>query len=282
MTIILTILKWIGIILLVVLVILLLLLLLVLFVPIRYKLRAAVNDPESHEEFPLNVLKEQSDVMAEVTWFWGILKVLVQYPGEKLLDIRIFGKSLPIGGGGEEKEEATGEPEKEEKEEEEKEEDAESVIGRIGRLFDKADYYWRVITGRCGRRATDKIISAVKNIVLHVIPQAWKVRGTLGLSDPCLNGKISGGVLWRHAGIVGGAILDRSVRTELGKNAYETIEKYWNADNAARRFLENAKSLLDTGKAVYSEREEVTGALQPMCKDPEISPRQGERFTRRY
>ena len=97
-----------------------------------------------------------------------------------------------------------------------------------------------------------------------------------------LNGKISGGVLWHHAGIVGGAILDRSVRTELGKNAYETIEKYWNADNAARRFLENAKSLLDTGKAVYSEREEVTGALQPMCKDPEISPRQGERFTRRY
>lgn len=192
MAIFLTILKWIGIILLVVLIILLLLLLLVLFVPIRYKLRAAVNDPESHEEFPLNVLKEQSDVMAEVTWFWGILKVLVQYPGEKLLDIRIFGKSLPIGGGGEEKEEASGEPEKEEKEEEEKEEDAESVIGRIGRLFDKADYYWRVITGRCGRRATDKIISAVKNIVLHVIPQAWKVRGTLGLSDPCLNGKISG------------------------------------------------------------------------------------------
>ena len=123
MAIFLTILKWIGIILLVVLVILLLLLLLVLFVPIRYKLRAAVNDPESHEEFPLNVLKEQSDVMAEVTWFWGILKVLVQYPGEKLLDIRIFGKSLPIGGGGEEKEEASGEPEKEEKEEEEKEEE---------------------------------------------------------------------------------------------------------------------------------------------------------------
>ena len=191
MTILLSVLKWIGVILLIILILLIVLLLLVLFVPIRYKLRAAVNDPESHEEFPLSVLKEQSDVMAEVTWFGRILKVLVKYPGEKLLDIRLFGKSLPIGGRGEEKEAPPQEPEKEEKEEE-KEEDAGSVIDRIGRLFDKADYYWRVLTGSCGRRATEKIITVVKNIVVRVIPYVWKVRGTLGLSDPCLNGRISG------------------------------------------------------------------------------------------
>ena len=158
MTIILTILKWIGIILLVVLVILLLLLLLVLFVPIRYKLRAAVNDPESHEEFPLNVLKEQSDVMAEVTWFWGILKVLVQYPGEKLLDIRIFGKSHPIGGGRSRTKKTGLKKRKKRSRRKKRRMQKASTAEKIDRLFDKEQIItWRVITGRCGRRATDKI-----------------------------------------------------------------------------------------------------------------------------
>ena len=190
MTIFLAVLKWIGIILLIILGILLLLLLLVLFVPIRYRLRAAVDDPESHEEFPLSVLLERSGVTAEVSWFWGILKVLVRYPGEKLLDIRIFGKSFTPGGRAQEEEEEP--PQDEQEEEEEQEEELESVVDRIDRLCHKADYYWRVLTGSCGRRAADKIIERVTKIMLRVIPDSWKLCGTLGLSDPCLNGRISG------------------------------------------------------------------------------------------
>ena len=191
MTIILSVLKWIGILLLIILVILLVLLLMVLFVPIRYSLKAAVDDPESHEEFPLSVLKDRSGVMAQVSWFWGILKILVKYPGEKLLDIRIFGKSFSLGGG-KEQEESSEQPEEKEEEKEEQEEEKESIVDRIDSLCQKVDYYWRVLTGSCGRRAVDKIIKRLTNILLRVIPDSWKLHGTLGLSDPCLNGRVSG------------------------------------------------------------------------------------------
>lgn len=191
MTIFLAVLKWIGIILLIILGILLVLLLLVLFVPIRYRFRALVDDPESHEEFPLDVLLERSGVMSEVSWFWGSFKVFVRFPGEKLLDIRIFGKSFSLGVS-EEREEPEKQPQEEEEEEEEQEEELESIIDRIDRLCHKADYYWRVLTGSCGRRAADKIITRMTKIMLRVIPDSWKLCGTLGLSDPCLNGRVSG------------------------------------------------------------------------------------------
>ena len=58
MAIFLTVLKWIGIILLILLAIVLLLLLLLLFVPFRYRGRAQINDPECHEEFPVSVIRD--------------------------------------------------------------------------------------------------------------------------------------------------------------------------------------------------------------------------------
>ena len=50
MTILLTVLKWIGIILLIILALVLVLILLVLFVPFRYRGRAGISDPECHED----------------------------------------------------------------------------------------------------------------------------------------------------------------------------------------------------------------------------------------
>ena len=63
MTILLTVLKWIGIILLIILALVLVLILLVLFVPFRYRGRAGISDPECHEEFPISVLKERGGIV---------------------------------------------------------------------------------------------------------------------------------------------------------------------------------------------------------------------------
>ena len=46
-------------------------------------------------------------------------------------------------------------------------------------------------TGSCGRRAFEKIFRKLKNVVLSVMPGMWKLSGTLGLDDPCLNGRVA-------------------------------------------------------------------------------------------
>ena len=189
MTILLGILKVIGLILLICLILAILILLLILFVPIRYRAPVEVNDPDSHEEFPVSVLRDQSDVNAEVSWFHGALLVLFRYPAEKILEIKIFGRPISLGGKGEKQEETV---QKEEKAEEEKpEETAESIIDRIDRICHMIDYFWRVLTGSCGRRAFEKIFRKLKNVVLSVMPRMWKLSGTLGLDDPCLNGRVA-------------------------------------------------------------------------------------------
>ena len=163
MTILLTVLKWIGIILLIILALVLVLILLVLFVPFRYRGRAGISDPECHEEFPFSVLKERSDLLFDVSWFAGMIKVTAAYPGNKLVSVKVFGKevwSKEIGkeGGKEEKEKP------EEKQEEKEEEESKSLSERVDALSAKAekavslvDYVYRVLTGSCGRRAWEKI-----------------------------------------------------------------------------------------------------------------------------
>ena len=76
--------------------------------------------------------------------------------------------------------------------------------------------------------------------------------------------------------------LNRDGCRELGRRAYDTMIKYWNADNAVAQFLRVAKSLLAGDGFEYSEKEKESGALQPMCKDPEIRPSMGARFIRRW
>ena len=187
MTILLTVLKWIGIILLIILALVLVLILLVLFVPFRYRGRAGISDPECHEEFPFSVLKERSDLLFDVSWFAGMIKVTAAYPGNKLVSVKVFGKevwSKEIGkeGGKEEKEKP------EEKQEEKEEEESKSLSEKAVSLV---DYVYRVLTGSCGRRAWEKIKARLFNIVRHVMPDMWKLSGNIGLNDPCCNGNMN-------------------------------------------------------------------------------------------
>ena len=96
MVIFLKLLKWLGILVLILLALALLLLLIVLFVPFRYKAAAEVDDPESHSEFPLEVFRDRSNVIAEITWLFGIIKLLVSYPHGELISVKVFGKDLKI------------------------------------------------------------------------------------------------------------------------------------------------------------------------------------------
>ena len=198
MTVLLGILKWLGIILLILLGIVLLLLLLVLLVPIRYKASARIDDPEPHSEFPLSVFTERSGVNAEASWFFGIIKITVSYPAGELISLKIFGREIDIGkfikkqGGEPAEEEREEEEEQEEEEEASLSERAEKVLDRIGRIFDSVDYIYRILTGSCGRRATEKILRRLKKILLSILPSRWTLTGTVGLSDPCLNGRMTG------------------------------------------------------------------------------------------
>ena len=199
MTVLLCILKWLGIILLILLGIVLLLLILVLLVPIRYKASARVDDPEPHSEFPLSVFIERSSVNAEAAWFFGIIKIAVSYPAGERISLKIFGRDIDIRKFLKKQEGEPAEEEREEEEEQKEEEEetslserAEKVLDRIGRIFDSVDYIYRILTGSCGRRATEKILRRLKKILLSILPSRWTLGGTVGLSDPCLNGRMTG------------------------------------------------------------------------------------------
>ena len=198
MTVLLTILKWIGISLLILLAIILIMIILVLIVPIRYKADAMVDDPEAHSEFPLSVFRERSGVSAEITWFFGIIKIVVTYPGGRLISLKVFGREIDVMKFLKKEKEKPAQEERAEEEEKEEEEEtslserAEKAMDAIGRIFDFLDYIYRILTGSCGRRAIDKILSRLKKILLSVLPYRWEVSGTVGLSDPCLNGRMTG------------------------------------------------------------------------------------------
>ena len=96
------------------------------------------------------------------------------------------------------------------------------------------------------------------------------------------NGMVCTDTMLQFCGMVIWMALDRKDCHEQGKRAYETMVKYWNAENAAAQFLRVAKDLMEGKKPEYSPVEAGTGALQPMCKDPEIGHGRGGRFTQRW
>ncbi|MBR3103314.1 MAG: glycosyltransferase family 4 protein [Lachnospiraceae bacterium] len=97
-----------------------------------------------------------------------------------------------------------------------------------------------------------------------------------------INGKVAGNRIEYLAGCTGWEILHREERRELGERAYQTMVRYWNAENAAAQFLRVAKGLLAGEAAVFAEEDAENGALQPMCRDREIGPNDGARFARRW
>ena len=195
MAVFLTILKWLGIILLVLLVLILVILLVVLLVPIKYNARAAVEDPDRHEEFPVSVLRENSEVTARISWLFGAVTVLVAFPGNELIAVKVFGKDIGIMNRLK-KQEAVPEEAAKEQEEEKKEtllsEKVDAVIARMEKVIDAVDYVHRVLTGSCGRRAFRKVSRRLMNILDDMMPDHWKISGNVGLNDPCLNGKLTG------------------------------------------------------------------------------------------
>lgn len=195
MAVFLTILKWLGIILLVLLVLILVILLVVLLVPIKYNARAAVEDPDRHEEFPVSVLRDNSEVTARISWLFGAVTVLVAFPGNELIAVKVFGKDIGIMNRLK-KQEAVPEEAAKEQEEEKKEtllsEKVDAVIARMEKVIDAVDYVHRVLTGSCGRRAFRKVSRRLMNILDDMMPDHWKISGNVGLNDPCLNGKLTG------------------------------------------------------------------------------------------
>ena len=185
MAVFLTILKWVGIILLVLLALILVILLIVLLVPIKYNARAAVEDPERHEEFPFAVLREKSEVNALISWLFGAVKILVAFPGDELIAMKVFGKD--IGLMDRLKKDETGE-----KEETSLEKRLEVLAAKAEKIINAVDYVHRVLTGSCGRRAFRKVSRRLLNILDSLMPDHWKIRGNVGLNDPCLNGRFSG------------------------------------------------------------------------------------------
>ncbi len=199
MAVFLTILKWVGIILLVLLALILVILLIVLLVPIKYNARAAVEDPERHEEFPFAVLREKSEVNALISWLFGAVKILVAFPGDELIAMKVFGKDIGLMDrlkkdetGEKEEEEAAEEKEEEEKEETSLEKRLEVLAAKAEKIINAVDYVHRVLTGSCGRRAFRKVSRRLLNILDSLMPDHWKIRGNVGLNDPCLNGRFSG------------------------------------------------------------------------------------------
>ena len=197
MAVLLTILKWLGIILLIILGLVLLILLLVLLVPIHYSASAQITDPEPHESFPFSQIRKNAQVGAEATWFLKILRILAAYPASEKITVYIFGKKLDISRflhkDEEKEEEEKGEEEQEKEEEAEKSasDQVEEIIDRADNALVKADTYWRILTGTCGRRAMEKVMNRLLHILRHILPQNWELNGILGFGDPYRSGKIA-------------------------------------------------------------------------------------------
>ena len=193
MTIVLAILKWIGIVLLILLAVVILILLLVLLVPFRYHAEGHVRDPEEHEDIPFETWKNGADVSAEVTWLLHFLRARIRYPSQEKLEVWILGRPFPVERFLKKKEP----PQEEEKKEEEPAKEPLTLPQKIEQLVNKADqaaygvdYYYRTLTGICGRRALDAVLKRLDLILQGILPSRWYLKGTVGLGDPYREGKL--------------------------------------------------------------------------------------------
>ena len=118
---------------------------------------------------------------------------------DELIAMKVFGKDIGLMDrlkkdetGEKEEEEAAEEKEEEEKEETSLEKRLEVLAAKAEKIINAVDYVHRVLTGSCGRRAFRKVSRRLLNILDSLMPDHWKIRGNVGLNDPCLNGRFSG------------------------------------------------------------------------------------------
>lgn len=189
----LAILKIIGIVVLILLCILIAIVLSVLFVPLRYRIDAEIADPQQHDKFPAKAIREHFLTSISASWPAHIITIRVQYPhpGADAFIVSIFGRKIDINkllkrSGSREKERN-----KSEKPRESVLQRLEKIPDRIETFCNKADYYWRIATGSCGRRAFSVISDKIVFLLEKSAPQEWSVSGTAGLGDPYHSGKIA-------------------------------------------------------------------------------------------
>lgn len=200
MAVLLTVLKVLGIVLLVLLAVLLVLMLCVLFVPFRYSFSGAIDDPEgSTRAFHLNPKKDIS-ANGEVRWLLGAFHFTTAVGGGDeqtdlvQMELRIFGKKIPIDRF---LRRATHEDEEEKKEEakapgEKKslEEKIEAVLGRVEKLYRRMEDILYVLQTEYGLQAKDVVLARILYMIESVLPSEWGLTGVIGLGDPARSASV--------------------------------------------------------------------------------------------
>lgn len=193
MAVFLVILKIIGIVVLILLCILIAVVLSVLFIPLHYRIDAVIEDPQQHDKFPAKAIRDHFLVNASADWPAHIVTIRMRYPhpGADAFIVCIFGKKIDIN-------KLLKRSDSREKERKQTEKPHESVLQRLEKIPDrietfcnKADYYWRIATGSCGRRAFTVISDKISFLLKKSAPRVWSVSGTAGLGDPYHSGKIA-------------------------------------------------------------------------------------------
>lgn len=200
MAVLLTVLKVLGIVFLVLLAVLIILMLCVLFVPFRYSFSGAIDDPEgSTRVFHLDPKKDIS-AAGEVRWLLGAFHFTTAVGGGDdqtglvRMDLRIFGKRVPVDQflkraeheDEEEKKEETGIP----GEKKSLEEKIEAVLRRVEKLYLKMEDVLNVLHSQYGERAKSVVLSRILHMIESVLPSEWGMTGVIGLGDPARSAKV--------------------------------------------------------------------------------------------
>ena len=192
MTILLTVLKILGIIFLALLILLLAALILVLFVPFRYSFSGQVNDPDGSDRILHLDMNRDLNFRADVKWLLGLVHAAAaggtaSPSGGFDLTVRVLGFRIPLEkflhrGAGEKKEEEKKPPAPKEKKS--LDEKIEQVLTRIERLHRRLEDAMYVLGTEYAARAKSVLAYRLLDLAEKTLPSRWGLAGVLGLGDP--------------------------------------------------------------------------------------------------
>lgn len=178
-------LQFIGGALLIVLVAAMVLLLIILLVPIRYTGTFSIHDPEPHDDAAWADLQERAAGQFRLSWFGPLVKAMVCYPAEQIIDVRVAGIHMDVmsmvhkGSTGERPDGSAGDgmPRP-------------GFYDKMKRTYRKADYYWRVLRKEETTCSIDRLRDLMISVVRRILPTYWHITGTVGLGDPAATARI--------------------------------------------------------------------------------------------
>ena len=192
MTILLTVLKILGIIVLALLILLLAALILVLFVPFRYSFSGQVNDPDGSDRILHLDMNRDLNFRVDVKWLLGLVHATAaggtaSPSGGFDLTVRVLGFRIPLEkflhrGSGEKKEEEKKPPAPKEKKS--LDEKIEQVLTRIERLHRRLEDVMYVLGTEYAARAKSVLAYRLLDLAEKTLPSRWGLAGVLGLGDP--------------------------------------------------------------------------------------------------